>query len=351
MDDQATTIYRGPVPQDPDPSALLLVRGANGAMPTPAPPVESPATPALFRRQAVEAYQGAGNHGAPLRIVPKWMAWSVRLIGFVVVASIAFASVAEVSERAHGPAVVRIEGRRVIGSPSGGTVTAIEVSPGQRVMAGSVLIRLDDTRERADLARIEREQELLLARLLRDPRAATLRQQMAALDGDKQLAEARLAERQIASPQDGIASDVRVRLGQHVNPGDALIAVDNDESEVVVVAMLPGHQRPRLSEERPVLTLDVDGFSQSTLKLRLRSIADEVIGPEEALRFLGEEPGSINLRGPTVVVEATVDRRTFEADGDTFRLYDGMRGTLEAELGSETLLQMLLPSIKGLLKR
>jgi membrane fusion protein (multidrug efflux system) len=300
----------------------------------------------MFRDQAVHAYRRGAAMGSPLRIVPTWMVWSTRIIVLAVLVASAFAVLAKIGDYARGPAVIRVEGRQVIGSRSSGNVTAIEVQPGTRVEAGAVLLRLDDTTQQAELARVEREYDLLLARLLRDPRDMALRKQLASLDADKQLARARLDERTVIAETSGIVSDVRVRVGHHVNPGDALVAVDRIASAIVVVAMLPGHYRPRLGEDDTRLQLELEGFPKDRIDVTLRSMADEVVGPHEALRYLGKEQAdAVELRGPVVVVEATVERSQFESDGELFRFYDGMQGSLEIEVDSDSIIESLLPAV------
>lgn len=349
-EDDVTVVYAGPVPADPPYTAVRTTTAPQLVLPAQPMPLHEVRGAGLFRPEAEAAYRAGAGHGAPLRIVPTWMVWSVRIIVLAVLAAVAFAAVAEVRDHARGPAVIRVDGRRIVGAPTTGTITAIEVRPGQRVEPGQVLVRFDDGSQRADLERIEREHELLLARLLRAPTDAGLREQLAGLAAQEQLARARLDERTVVAPEAGVASDVRVHVGQHVEPGNALLAIDGDDSQVVVVGLLPGHQRPRLHGEGRRVDLELDGFGRERIPVRLRTIADEVVGPAEALRFLGEDQaGAIELRGPVVVVEAVLDGPTFEAEGETYRLYDGMQGSLEAELESTTLLKALLPDLDGVL--
>jgi membrane fusion protein (multidrug efflux system) len=329
FDDEPTVVWRQPPPSD--------LAGAWGAGP-PAP---------LFRPQAVEAHRRGAALGSPLRVVPAWMVWSTRLVVLVVLAAVGFAAVARVADHARGSAVIRVEGRLVLDSHTAGSVTEVAVQPGDRVEAGAVLVRFDDTMQRAELDRVEREYELSLARLLRDQRAGA-HAELATLAGELALARTRLAERTVTATEAGLVSDVRVRAGHRVEPGDALVAIDRDSSRVVVVGMLPGHFRPRLAAADTRARLVLDGFSREPVDVTVRSVADEVVGPAEALRYLGrEQAGALELGGPVVIVEATVDGDRTAFGDESFRFYDGMQGVLELRLDESSLLRSLVSDLGG----
>ncbi len=303
----------------------------------------------IFRQAALDAHSRGARPGRPLHILPTWTRWAVRVSLIVVAAGLAFAVTARVGEYAQGMAVVRREGRTVVTSAVPGTVQSIEVRPGQRVEAGQVLVRLDDATQRAELARVEREYEQRLIELLRSPAADSRRERLAALDASRQLAVARLRERTVVTPQPGLVSDVRVRPGQPVAPGDAVVSVEQDTARTVVVGLFPGHYRPLLSAGDTRLFLELEGFPDSRHEVSVRSVADEVVGPAEAMRYLGHDrQGALELRGPVVVVETVLPSDTFEADDTEYRYYDGMQGVLEARLRSETLIETLVPALKQL---
>lgn len=333
-----------PGPQGPsnDP-ALAGVQGSGNA-PAVAPPVQPRP---LFREQAMEAHRRGNTLGSPLHVVPAWIRWSMRAVVSMVIAAVVFAAVAQVGDFARGPAVIRMEGRSVLAALAAGSVIEIPVQPGAHVAAGTVLVRLDDGPQQAELARAVDEYELLLARLLREPDDASLRKQLASLDVAAELARSRVAERTLRAPQDGTVSDIRVHVGQIVAPGDALVALDRPDSKPVVIAMLPGHERPRLTSAPSELQLELDGFPRIRIPVTLRSIADEVVGPNEALRFLGkDQAGALEIRGPVVMVEAVIEGHEFVADDGTYRFYDGMQGALEVEVDSRSLLESILPGRK-----
>ncbi len=266
-----------------------------------------------------------------------------------VAGALAFAAAAPVGEYAEGMAVVRREGRVVMTSAVSGTVRELLVKPGERVAAGQVVVRLDDTAQRAQLSRVQREYQQRLVELLRVPADDARRAQVAALDAQLQLAQARLDERTIIAPEAGVLSDMRVRPGHPVSLGDAVASIERDAAHTMVVGLFPGYYRPLLSASETRLFLEFEGFPDSRHEVAVRSVADEVVGPVEAMRYLGRDrQGTFDPHGPVVVVETVLPSEIFVADDVEYRVYDGMQGTLEAKLRSETLLQTLIPALKRL---
>lgn len=301
----------------------------------------------IFRDAALESHRNGAGGGRPLHIVSGWTRWAMRACLLLIVAGFAFSTTAQVGEYAQGTAVVRREGRSVVTTPVAGTVRSIEVRPGQRVEAGQVLVRLDDAAQRSDLERAEGEYEQRLVELLRFPASDTRRERLAGLDAPKQAAAARLRARTVVTMHAGLVSDVRVRPGQPVAPGDAMISVERDTAQTVVVGLFPGHYRPLLSAAEVRVFLELEGFPDSRREVRVRSVADEVVGPAEAMRYLGSDrQGAVELHGPVVLVETVLPSDMFEADGAEYRYYDGMQGVLEARVRSETLIDTLIPALK-----
>ncbi|EDM79250.1 hypothetical protein PPSIR1_03898 [Plesiocystis pacifica SIR-1] len=306
----------------------------------------------VFRRAAIEAHVRGGREGRPLHIVDTWTRWAVRVSVIVLVFAVVFAGTARVGEYATGIAVVRHEGRIVVTTPVSGTIQAMSVSPGQRVRAGQVLAHLDDAAQRAELQRVQNNYEQRLLELLREPGDSARRDRLAALDSELQRARAELEARAVLAPEDGLVSDVRVRPGQLLSPGDSVCSIERDSPSTVVMGLFPGHYRPLLEDvERrgDVLFLELEGFPDSRHAVFVRSIADEVVGPQEAMRYLGRDhQGTLELSGPVVVVETLMASDTFRAEGTEYRVYDGMQGTLEAQVRAQTLLEVLFPALREL---
>lgn len=310
---------------------------------------ESPPTRRrIFREAAIEAHRQGARPGRPLHISAAWTRWATRLVVGALVAAVTFAATARVGEYAEAAAVVRREGRLVVTSMVAGAVRSVEVATGQRVTAGQLLARLDDAAEQAELERAQREYEQRLVALLRRPAQSELRERLAAVDVRLQLAQTHVRQRQIIAPCDGIITDTRVQLGEPVAPGDPAFSIERDDARTVVVGLFPGRYRPLLDADEARFYLEVEGYPDSRYEVALRSLADEVIGPEEAMRHLGRgNQGALELAGEVVVV--TVDAPdAFIADGVEYRLFEGMQGTLESKVRAETVLEALVPALKKL---
>jgi hypothetical protein len=64
-------------------------------------------------------------------------------------------------------------------------------------------------------------------------------------------------------------------------------------------------------------------------------------------RFLGDRfKDSIPIAGQVVVVEARLAAPTFQSDGKTYQLHDGMIGLAEVQLESRSVLETLLPGLR-----
>ncbi|HEV2854540.1 MAG TPA: GAF domain-containing protein [Thermoanaerobaculia bacterium] len=304
---------------------------------------------ALFREEAVEYHQGGlRSEGDVLRVDPGWMRWTYRLLVTALVAGLLFSLLAHVREYASGPAVVRLGGRSDLTATADGTVSQIAVAPGQRVEPGRLLVRFYGVREAAELARIDHEFELQLINRLRDPGDAGAEQALISLRAQRELARSNLAEREVRAPAAGVVSDLRVRVGQRIMPGQTLLSLSRGgSSRPEVVALLPGEYRPLLKRGMP-LRLELQGYRYAYQHLVVDSVGDEVVGPNEARRSLGDEVAdAVQLTGPVVRVSGHLDSDTFEAEGKVRRYHDGMWGKAEVRVRSEPVLVALVPALKA----
>src|SRR5262245_27808018 len=111
------------------------------------------------------------------------------------------------------------------------------------------------------------------------------------------------------------------------------------------MAFLPGGERPRLRGHQP-LRLTFPGYRGAHIDSEVRAISDVLGAAEARVRFLGDRLGdSLPLNGTVVVVEARLASSSFEADGETFQLHDGMIGLAEVRMQSRSLLESLIPGL------
>jgi multidrug efflux pump subunit AcrA (membrane-fusion protein) len=302
----------------------------------------------VFRREAFDAYVSWQEHGDVLRVSPRWLGWTFWLLVAVFAAAAVYMVVGTVNEYSTGLAIVRMNGRTEIAATVTGTISEILVVPGQRVRKDQVLVRLHDTDAVAEYRRIEEEFEAQLRNLLRAPGDAGLRQTVASLRAQKDRAASQIEERLIRAAHGGTVSDVRIRQGQALSPGGVLLSLIDDESDLGVIALMPGGDRPLIAPGM-LMRLELSGYQYAYQNLTVDSVADEVIGPAEVNRYLGPTIGdSIELTGPVVLVRAHLPTTEFVVDDEEYRYHDGMQGIAEVRVRSRTILQHLFPELRRL---
>ncbi len=215
--------------------------------------------------------------------------------------------------------------------------------------AGQPLVSFLSREETAALERIQRELELQLIRVLRDPGDVAARQALTTLRAEQELAFARQRARTLRAPHAGTVREVRVRPGQYVSPGQGVVSLAGDAQRVSVVALLPGGYRPMLAPGRP-LRVELDGFKHEYQRLEIDSVSDQILGPGEVRRVLGDEVAdALPLNGPMVLVRARVASPSFTSGGKRFDYFDGMLARADARVRSERIAVLLVPGLKGAL--
>jgi biotin carboxyl carrier protein len=380
-----------------------LERLAAAAAPyLPRPPASGDEEGEIFRREALEHYQHTDEQRDPLMLSPTWTRWSYWMLLSGLAAALVFSLLFEVHQYASGPAVVWMGGRTDVTALAAGTVRSVEVLAGQPVAAGQVLVRFDQAQEGAELARMEQEFELQLVKRLHDPADAAAEQALVSLNAQLQLARARVRERTVTAPAAGTVADVRVRPGQYLAPGQSLLAIvpagegsraadagptggaesagpasripdaglaggaegagpasragqgaisSRTEAGPVVLVVLPGEYRPQLVRGMPI-RFEISGYRYSYQRLALESVDDEIVGPNEARRYLGPDiADALTITGPVVIVRARLPGPSFKAEGKTYLYHNGMHGQAEVRVRSEKILVTLVPGLKPIFEK
>jgi membrane fusion protein (multidrug efflux system) len=299
----------------------------------------------LFRKEALEHHMGYQHEGEVLRLTPRWTAWTFGLLVSVFVVALAYAILGTMDEYATGVAIVRVDGRAEMTAKQAGIVASVDVQPGQRVTAGQVLVRFHG--DVAELERLDQEFELQLMKALTNPADEGAHQSLTGLRSSRDLARARLEEKILRAPEAGVVSDVRIRAGQSLQPGDPVLSIITSDAAFRVVAILPGQYRPRL---RPGMKLRIEmtGYHYAYREIVIETIGDEVIGPAEIRRTLGPELGdTLPIAGPVVLVTAKLPTRSFTAQGREYAYFEGMQGRAEARVGTESIAAALIPGLKA----
>ena len=305
----------------------------------------------LFRREAIEYQAGAQHEAHVLQITPVWTQRAYWLLVVVCSVALFYVVVGRINEYASGTAIIQAEGRVDVTARLAGTVESVAVRPGQRVDAGQVLARLYFGNEAAELHRIDDEFEMQLVKVLRDPGDASARGALTSLRAQRDLALARVEERTIRATRAGVVSDVRIRRGQQLQPGDLVLSLIGETGGFRVVAVLPGQYRPLLQPGMP-LRLELRGYPYAYQTVPIETVGDEVVGPAEVRRYLGPVTGdTFDPQGPMVLVEAHLPDRTFTSQGRSLAYHEGMQAQAEVPVRAESILVTLIPGLESILRQ
>ena len=303
----------------------------------------------LFRREALEHHANGQEHGDVLRYNPTWITIAFKVVLAAAFVALLFILSFSVDEYASGPAVVRVDGRRMITtSAAAGVVDELAVKPGHAVTRGAVLARLNATDELMELARATDEFELQLARQLVDPNDAVAKQTLSSLRARREAAKNVVENRTVRAPFAGVVSDVRVRPGQHVTPGEVLCAlVPEDAKGVSLVAMVSAEYRPMLKSGMR-MRFALDGFKYEYADIEVLEVSAEAVGTSEVMRFLGHERSdAVRLDpGGKVLVTARLPAASFVSEGQPYGYFDGLAGTAEIRVRREPIIVTLIPALR-----
>jgi len=308
--------------------------------------VETPST--LFRDEALTYHlRGSRAQGDVLHLSPRWTHWTYWFLVLVSVAGSLYGVFGSIHEYATGIAIIRDEGRTMVTAITGGTITAIAVQPGQHVEPGQVLLQLNDMQEKIELERLHKAWHLQQINRLNNPHDPGAQQQLATVRAQMETAEKRLAERTVFAPRAGMVGDLRIRPQQLVTSGELLLTLVSAADVLSVVAIFPGQSRPFLTPGS-LVRLELTGFRYAYQRLTITAVSNEVIGPQEVRRFLGQDVAdAVTLQGSQVIVQAHVPARIFHAEGRWHNYHDGMHGTAEARVRSERIVFALVPGLKA----
>ncbi len=297
----------------------------------------------VFVRDAIEAHQAPAQHGNVIQVTPTWLPWVYRGLLAIVAVAVIYGAIGTLSQYTSGSAVIRLGGRADVTSDVAGTVMMLGGEIGDGVRKGQVLATLYDAEESADFARLQREFELQVLAVLRAPGDEGARRALGTLSAQRRQAQARLAARAIYAPQDGTIGDILVREGQPIRPGKTIMSLVVDQAQTTLMAFFPGGDRPHLQPGLP-LRLKLDSFPRAPQEFIIESVADTVVSPSEARRFVGDDLSEgLALPASVVIVSASAPATTFAAEGQAFHYHAGMQGIAEVRLRSQRILRALFP--------
>jgi membrane fusion protein (multidrug efflux system) len=305
----------------------------------------------VFRQEALDHHARGYDAGDILRFDPKWLRVSVKVVVAAAVAALLFSLFFSVDEYASGPAVIRVEGRRVMTATAPGPVESLEVRAGQKVAVGDVLLRMAASDETAELARATQEYDLGLVQYLVDPHDAAAKAQLSAIRGRRDAAKNAVEAKTVRATIAGVVSDVRARPGQPVVAGEVLCAiVPKEATGVSLVALVPADYRPMLRAGLE-MRFELDGFRYEYADVKVEEVSSEAVGPTEVNRLLGtERDGSVKIEpGGKVFVTGKLPASTFTSEGEPYGYFDGLTGTAEVRVRREPIIVTLIPALRRVL--
>lgn len=304
--------------------------------------------PNLFRAEVVARRAAAAGiaQGSVLRLTPRWVDATYRVVVAAGLTAALFAVFGRVGEVASGPAVIQFEDRRAVTAVVPGAVAEIAVEPGDTVSAGDPLVVLHDGLDQGERDRTEQQYQVALVEFLRDPVDDGRRAEVARWRGERLAAKARADAKVVRAPVDGVVSEVYAQRGQALAPGDLVASLRRDQAPPVVVALLPGRARPLVHPGMP-LRMALPGFEGAAREAVIVSVGAEVVGPAQAVRTLGiEAADAVSVEGPAVVVRAQLADDAFDDGGRALPYVHGMTGEATVRVRSEPVIVALVPGLR-----
>lgn len=203
-----------------------------------------------------------------------------------------------------------------------GRVVALNITPGAKVKQGDVLVKLDETIERADLTEAQArltEQQLALARIERllstsavsqaslEEATARLAEAEAALERARQ----RLADRTIAAPFDGIVGLSEIDTGARIEAGDMIARLD-DLSQVELEFSLPETLFGRVNTGLAV-TASSPAFPEKLFEGRIEAVDSRIDSISRAFRTRAVLPNPEGLLPAGMFMSLTLTLSEIEA--------------------------------------
>jgi len=160
----------------------------------------------------------------------------------------------------------------VLSSEVGGIVREILFEPGTAVAAGTLLLRLDTATDQAELESLDAAADLARRELQRARRLAEDRNiseaevQRRQSEADQARAavnaqQARIDQKHLRAPFDGVLGIRRVNLGQYLSPGDAIVTLESLDP-IFVNFTLPEGRLGQVQAGQP-LRIGVDAFAET----------------------------------------------------------------------------------------
>ena len=205
--------------------------------------------------------------------------------------------------------------RQVTISPEvAGRITDIQFEAGDIVVAGDMLVVMNNDQEKADLDIYKAQAKLAELNLNRSSKLvdvasprSTVDQFRASLDearGAMARTEALIAKKSIVAPFDGVLGIRQVNLGQYANPGDAVVTL-TDLSELFINFTLPEQTLADLKVGQEV-NLTVDAYPETIFNAAINAIEPQVGEETRTVRVQAKMKNPNNVLSPGMFAKVVV---------------------------------------------
>jgi Biotin carboxyl carrier protein len=269
----------------------------------------------IFRAEALAHREAGYSPGELINMSPKWANYSYLFILVSFIIALLISIVGKITEYASGPAIVQLVGHTDVTVPIAGVLSVISVQSGQKVNVGDVLVQLYDNNELNVLKKKEDS-----------------------------------TEHTIKAQTNGIISDLHIRPGQFVAPGQKLFSIIPENAKFSVLAMIPGQHRPLLRQNSK-FRLELNSSRFSYLELPINNIENQVIGRDETRQFLGQELADlVPIPNSVVIVTAKLPTNKFKLNGQDVQFYSGLSGTAYIPIRNERIIFVIMPVLRKIFK-
>jgi multidrug resistance efflux pump len=304
----------------------------------------------LYRGEALEAHRKRGQEGQLVQLSPAWVKRAYPLLIATIIIAVLFAVFIRVPTYSTGTAVIMFEGSTSVTAALGGTVEKVLVKANEEVKQGDPLVQLSSPEEAAQLAAAETEWRDMKIQFLFDQSDEQIRKSLMSAATSRDHARARVEARTIRAPRDGVVTNLHAKEGVAIQPGGYLMQITDENSEIEVLAFLPGKDGPRIRDTMGVKLL-LDGYTKGPVTGAITHIQPNAISAPEAAKLGGEmlaETIAADLKagGTWITVRARLPSRTFKAEHNTYHYHHGMHAKAEVKILSKPFLVTLLPALE-----
>jgi multidrug resistance efflux pump len=303
----------------------------------------------LYRGEALEAHRTRGQEGTLVQLSPTWVKRAYPLLVITMLVAIVFAVFVKVPTYSTGTAVIVFEGSTSVTASATGTVEKVFVKENEAVKKGDPLLRLASPEETAQLAQSETEWHDTQIQFLFDQTDEQIRKSLMSAATARDHALARVEARTVRAPRDGVVTNLHVKEGLAVQLGSYVLQITDENSEIEVLAFLPGADGPRVRASMP-LQLELDSYTKARAIATITRVQSDAVSGSEAAKLGGDmlaESIAKDLQAGTwIAVRARLPSRTFKAEHSTYNYHHGMHAKVEVKVRSKPFLVTLLPALE-----